>query len=72
MLPSASESLLGAPALAPGAAAPALTLKAVTAGGVVGTLNAFLLLYYGLKTGVFPALNLSAGIERRVRFLANR
>lgn len=62
MLPSASESLLGAPALAPGAAAPALTLKAVTAGVVVGTLNAFLLLYYGLKTGVFPALNLSAGL----------
>ena len=36
---------------------PALTFKAVASGVLMGTLNTFILIYYGLKTGVFPALN---------------
>lgn len=41
---------------------PALTVKAIVAGIILGTLNSFLILYYGLKIGVTPSLNIIAGL----------
>lgn len=41
---------------------PCFTLKAVVSGIFMGTINAFLMLYYGLKTGIMPSLNIIAGL----------
>ena len=41
---------------------PQLTFKAIAVGLIVGTFNAVLAMYYGLRTGVTPSLNVLAGL----------
>lgn len=45
-----------------GLESPQLTVKALIVGVIVGAFNNILALYYGLKTGITPSLNILAGL----------